>query len=166
MRKIMAIAVVVGLIACTSRATPSVMELLMPIPGGFGISKIEHKSVLIGGQQAPAAERPALDALDGRGILSTAYFKYWLDNGAAYKVRINLYRNPALLQQDWQRRYPPDSLAQAQPLPAGLQGFIQGKRIASFRIETALVEVAAGKDVERLGDFVLEYAGFVRSQFR
>ena len=132
----------------TESAASLIERLRMSAPAGFGVQKIEIKSVV------QAAQAPELFTREG--LESSAYYKYWRADGAAYKVRLNVYESVADLEQGWEKRFPSVSLATAEPMGDGYRGFVQRDKI-----DAVLIEVSASKQPDRLADFTRAYADYV-----
>ena len=158
----------VALSGCGAKKSPDVMDLMLPIGGlsEFGVSKIQHKSVLLADSRGVGAQtEQAMQPLREHGISSSAYFKYWIDDVQSYKVRINTYSSIAEREKSWVKRYPPETLAATRDLGLGAASFMKAQMLGAFAIDKSLVEVASSKGAPRLEEFARAYAAFVASNY-
>lgn len=152
--------------ACSRAPAPDVLDLLMPLDQAAGVQRIQHKSVLVPDRRGVGAQSPQdMAALEGQNIQSSAYFKYWLDDKRAYKVRINVYSDAKARRAGWNRRYPPETLTRADSLGLGETSFLQDDKIGGFASHTALVEISGSKGAKNLEAFIRRYAAYVEQQF-
>ncbi len=154
------------LFACAPSSRPDVLDLMLPQAKEFGVESIQHKSVLVPDKRGVGAQSAEdMAVLSAQKIHSSAYFKYWLNQQQAYKVRINVYTDVAARQAGWALRYPAETLRSAEPLGLGEQSFLQGNRIGAFALSTALVEISSSKGAPNLEGFIRAYAAYVAKQY-
>lgn len=151
------------LASCTPDSQPHVTALVMPAPDGFGVQVIEHKSLASQTADAnPAASEIAF--LQHEKISSSAYFKYKLSGGAAYKVKMNVFTERGAELEHWKRRYGDDLRGQAKPLGNVDEGFELPGRISAFLVGPVMVEILATGGAPRLSEFTVAYIDFLKQQ--
>lgn len=154
------------LFGCARAPAPDVLELMLPDASEFGVQRIEHKSVLVPDQRGVGAQSAQdMAVFKASQIESSAYFKYWLNERQAYKVRINVYTDKPAREAGWLKRYPPATLQATRSLGLGEVSFLQGDKIGAFAIQQALVEISSSKGADQLEAFMRAYAAHVEAQY-
>lgn len=151
-----------ALAACgsTEKALPPLAldSLIMPVPEGIAVARIELKSLIRDTRDPTVQGRAATERahLANMGIRATGYFKYPLESGGGYRVKVNIYDRPVSLQKDWDHRYPPHVQEGAQPL-AGISGFFLPGKAAVMHDKTVLVEITSYKKATGLAEFAAHF---------
>lgn len=136
----------------------------MPAPPGFQIERIELKSMVRNTLDPEVEGRAAAERkhLAQMGILATGYFKYPRSSGGGFKVKINIYDQPATLLSDWDRRYPPLVQEGAQPLE-GMAGFTLPEKAVVMHDSTVMAEITPYKGSGDLTSFADHFIAHLKS---
>lgn len=157
-----------GVVACSADTDTTnavtLDALIMPAPAGFEIERIELKSMIRNTsdpevQGRAVAERKHLAQM---GILATGYFKYPRASGGGFRVKINIYDQPATLLTDWERRYPPLVQEGAEPL-ASIPGFMLPNKAVVMHDSTVMVEITSYKGAGDLEAFAHHFIAHLKS---
>lgn len=152
---------------CSQSPAPDVLDLMLPKAEDFGVQRIQHKSVLVPDKRGVGAQSAeAMAVLTAQNIQSSAYFKYWLNDKQAFKVRINVYSDAKARDASWTLRYPADSLQGTQSLEVGERSFLKADKIGAFAVSNAVVEISSSKGAENLEGFIRAYASYVQAQYQ